>query len=133
MNRKDLLKEMSETIGTKSPIIFFSKMVDVFNLLFNRIDDLEHQLKRVQINTVMTMHWEEKVALNMIADEIEFLRKAGAQSNEINIYQSEIDELKHVFKHGITIYGNGALLDYTVFCQFWQELLGYHPFLEGRK
>ena len=127
MNRKDLLKDMKGSIGTKDPLVFFGKMVDVFELLFDRLESLENENYKVKLNTVMLMNWEPNVAAGMVSEELKFLRTTGKQTDGTNMYQQEIDELKniHTAPH--------HLQNYVSFVKFWRDLLGYHPFLEARK
>lgn len=127
MNRADLLKEMKESVGTKEPTVFFGKMVDVLNMLFDKVDSLEKSLQKTQINTVMLMKWDQQVVANMISDEMVFLRANGKQADGTNMYQRELDELSQAYMYGQHIG------DYSSFVNFWKDLLGYHPFLEARK
>lgn len=127
MNRDDIIKEMKESIGTKEPTVFFSKMTDLLSTLFDRVDSLEKSLQKTQINTVMLMQWDKSVVANMIGEEMEFLRKNGKQADGTNMYQEEIDTLKDAFMFG------QAIDNYASFVNFWKSLLGYHPFLEARK
>ncbi len=39
MNRQDLIKEMRASVGTKDPVVFFEKMVDLFDALFEEVGD----------------------------------------------------------------------------------------------
>lgn len=118
MDRKDLLKEMKDSVGTQDPIVFFAKMVDVFNLLFDRIDELEDQLGEANLKAALAIQWEPKLASGMISKMIEDLRQ------DKDTYQTEISELKKA-------YGEDRVTqNYHDFCQFWQDVLGYHPFLD---
>lgn len=127
MKKEDLLKEMKESIGTKEPVVFFSKMVDVFNLLFNRIDSLESQIEKTKVNSIMAISWDARIAAGMVDDEIAFLRSTGKQSDGTNMYSAEILELQHEYN------SRSHCGSYAEFCKFWEDILGYHPFLEARK
>lgn len=127
MNRQDLLKQMKDSVGTKEPTAFFTQMVDAFDLLFDKIDVLEKEIKRAQLNSVLAIHWDQRIADTMVNDEIVYLRKMGKQADGINLYVDEIDMLQKAYMDKL------AISDYSRFCKFWQELLGYHPFLEHRK
>ena len=119
MNRDDLLKEMRDSIGTQAPIVFFEKMVDVMSLLFNRIDDLEKDLKETRMNAALAIQWEPKVASAMLSDQINVLRK----DKDKDTYFEEITRLKKAFVE------DRVTQNYQDFCAFWQEVLGWHPFL----
>jgi hypothetical protein len=117
MDRKTLLKEMRDCVGTQNPVVFFDKMVDVFTLLFDRIDGLETDLKEARMNTALAIQWEPKVAQAMLADQINILRK------DKDTYFDEITKLKQAFVE------DKVTQNYSTFCAFWQETLGFHPFL----
>ena len=119
MNRDDLLKEMRDSIGTQAPIVFFEKMVDVMGLLFNRIDDLEKDLKETRMNAALAIQWEPKVASAMLSDQINVLRK----DKDKDTYFEDITRLKKAFVE------DRVTQNYQDFCSFWQEVLGWHPFL----
>lgn len=128
MNKTDLLKEMKESIGTKDPEVFFTKMTDVFSLLFDELQSLNEELTRVKLNSAMAIHWDERIALKMIDDEIQHMRLTGKDPLlGGNIYQDEINAFQ------MTYMGSDTVKSYTTFCKYWQEILGYHPFLEARQ
>lgn len=128
MNKEDVLKEMKESVGTKDPEIFFSKMVDLFSLLFDKIDSLSKDLERVQLNSTMAIHWDERLAMKMVNDEIQHMRATGKDhASNLNIYSNEIYSLQCVYKD------SSVIKNYVEFCKFWQDTLGYHPFLEARQ
>lgn len=111
MKREVVLKEMRESIGHKEPVDFFAKMVDVFELLFDRIDKL-------QTNSALAINWEPKVASDMIAKQVIVLRQ------DKDTYFNEITMMKQAFAEG------KVTQDYATFCKFWQDTLGWHPFLD---
>lgn len=121
MKHQDLLLEMKNAIGTKDPIVFFNQMIDAFGLLFNKIDGLESELRRVKINSALAIKWEPKIALDMLAKQVEALR--GDKDN----YFQELTALKIAFAE------NKITQSYDQFCQFWLETLGWHPFLDYTK
>jgi len=121
LKREDLLKEMKESIGTKDPIVFFEKMVGVFGLLFDRIDQMEEALHRVKIYSALSVQWEPKVALDMLAEQIEILRQ------DKETYFNELSALKKAYAE------DSVTQNYQVFCKFWLETLGWHPFLDYTK
>lgn len=127
MNRVDLLKEMKESVGAKEPTVFFGKMVDVLNMLFDKVDSLEKSIQKTQVNTVMLMKWDQSVVAKMISEELAFLRSNGKQVDGTNMYQQELDALSQAYMFG------QHTQDYSSFVTFWKDLLGYHPFLEARK
>jgi hypothetical protein len=118
MKREDLLLEMKKSIATQEPIFFFEKMVDVFSLLFDRIDKLETDLNRVKTYSALAIQWEPRLASTMLADQINVLRK------DKDVYHAEISELKRAFTE------DRVTKNYQDFCDFWIEVLGYHPFLD---
>lgn len=118
MKRQDLLKEMKDAVGTQEPIVFFAKMIDVFNLMFDRIDQLENNLRQVKNHAALAIEWEPKVAASMIAKQIEALRQ------DKDTYFMEIEALKKAYADDI------VTQNYTQFCQFWLDTLGWHPFLD---
>ena len=118
MDRKTLLKEMKDSIGTQEPIVFFDKMVDLFNLLFDRIEDLEQNVAETKMNSALAIHWEPKVARSMITEQIDILRVNK------DTYVEEISKLKRAFIE------DKVTQNYNDFCSFWEETLGFHPFLD---
>lgn len=128
MNKEDVIKEMRESIGTKDPEVFFSKMVDLFSILFDKIDSLSSDLEKVQLNSTMAIHWDERLAMKMVDDEIQHMYITGKDKMlGGNIYADEITFLKGVYLD------RSPLKNYVEFCRFWQDTLGYHPFLEARQ
>ena len=120
MDRDTLLKEMKDSIGTKDPIVFFEKMVDVFSLLFDRVDDLEQELAETKMNANLAIQWEPKVARQMITSQIDILRENR------DTYIEEISILKKAFIE------DRVTQNYHDFCTFWEDTLGFHPFLDYR-
>lgn len=118
MNRADLLNEMKNSVGNQDPIEFFKKLPDVFNMLFDRIDSLEAQLKQVRTQTALAVQWEPAVAADMLVKQIAFLRQ------DKETYFDEINKLMTAYAQDL------VTQNYTDFVSFWKETLGYHPFLE---
>lgn len=121
LKREDLLKEMKESIGTKDPVVFFQSMIDVFNLLFDRIDSLESSNHRLQTNTALAIQWEPKVASNLLSKQIDILRQ------DKETYFTELSALKIAYGE------NKVTQSYAEFCKFWVDTLGWHPFLDYSK
>ena len=121
LKREALLKEMRETIGNKDPIVFFEKMVDVFDLLFDRVDQLEAQNHRLQTYAALAIQWEPKVASDLLAKQIEILRQ------DKDTYFNELTALKRAYAE------DRVTQNYHDFCQFWLDTLGWHPFLDYTK
>lgn len=136
MTKENILREMRDCVGFKEPIGFFRKMVDVFNFIFEdldklnkvipyKLDELETKIRQlesalVQIRTqsALSIQWEPKVASEMIAKQIEILRQ------DKETYHQEITKLKSAYTEG------RVTQNYYDFCRFWQDVLGWHPFLE---
>jgi hypothetical protein len=121
MKREDLLKEMKESIGTKDPVVFFEKMVDVFNLLFDRIDQIDAANHRLQTYAALAIQWEPKVASGLLSNQIDLLRK------DRDTYFNELSALKKAYAENI------VTQNYPDFCRFWLDTLGWHPFLDYSK
>jgi hypothetical protein len=121
MKREDLLKEMKDSVGTQAPIVFFEKMADLLGLLFDRIDELEADVKRVSLQSALAIQWEPKLASSMISKMIEELRQ------DKDVYHEELFQLKKAFVE------DRVTQEYQDFCNFWQEVLGWHPFLNYDK
>jgi hypothetical protein len=117
MDRKSLLKDMKDSVGTREPIVFFEKMIDVFGLLFDRIEKLESELVATRISAALAIQWEPKVARAMIANQISVLRA------DKDNFVEEISKLKAAFLE------DKVTQNYNDFCLFWEETLGFHPFL----
>jgi hypothetical protein len=117
MKREVLLKEMRDSVGTKDPVEFFSKMVDVFTLLFDKIESLEGDLAQVKVQSALAIQWEPQVASDMLTKQIEVLRQ------DKETYHAELTALKKAYAEGLIV------LKYETFCQFWIDTLGFHPFL----
>lgn len=120
-NEEQLLKEMKDSIGTQDPIVFFSKMVEALELLFNRIDGIEKTLKRVALQSSLAIQWDPRLASDMISNMIQSLRE------DKETYVEELSQLKKAFIE------DKVTQNYPDFCAFWQEVLGYHPFLDYDK
>jgi len=119
MNREDLLREMRTSIGTQAPLVFFEKMTDLLGLLFDRIDELEETVSQLKTRSALSIQWEPKVASDMLAKEIEKLKTADRDT-----YALEIATLRRAYAENI------ITQEYVDFCRFWQDNLGYHPFLD---
>jgi hypothetical protein len=122
MNRSDLLKDMRASIGTQAPVVFFEKMTDLLETMFDHIEKLEMDNKRLNTLVPLAIQWEPRVAANMLAHQIDLLREADKDT-----WAVEIQALK-------IAYGEDKVTqEYAEFCQFWQDTLGYHPFLNYDK
>lgn len=122
MNRDALLKEMRDCIGTQNPTVFFEKMTRVFELMFEHIEGLELDSQRLRTLVPLAIQWEPKVAANMLAQEIEHMKKADKDA-----YATEIQVFKVAYAE------DRVTQEYADFCKFWQDTLGYHPFLDYDK
>jgi len=121
MKREDLLKEMKSIIGNRDPIEFFGKMVEMFDLLFDQIDQLRSDLIAVRVNSALSIQWEPKLASDMLSSQVEILRE------DKETYFNEISALKKAFAE------DKVTQNYPDFVNFWQETLGWHPFLNYKK
>jgi hypothetical protein len=120
MKREELLSEMRQCIGTQEPIVFFERMVDTLDLLFDQIDRLESDLNRVKIQSALSIHWEPRLASTMLANQINVLRQ------DKDTYFNELSALKDAFVE------DKVTQSYEEFTKFWMDVLGWHPFLEYR-
>lgn len=118
MDRKSLLSEMKDSIGTQEPIVFFAKMIDVLNLLFDRIDLLEEKVTRAAI---AASNWDPRVASDMLAVQVHKLRKADK-----DVYVNEIDAFRAAYVE------DKVTQNYKDFVKFWEDTLGFHPFLDSK-
>lgn len=119
MNRQELIRDMKSVVGTREPLVFFEKMTDLFTMLFDKIDRLELELHHVKTNSALAIQWEPRVAADMLSKEIIKLKKLDKET-----YAFEIMELQKA-------YGDDRVTqEYMSFCQFWQDTLGWHPFLD---
>lgn len=118
MKREDLIKEMKGACGTKEPVEYFTRLADVFTMLFDRIDHLEKSVSRVRTQSALAIQWEPKVASDLLAKQVDILRQ------DKDTYFQEIDALKKAFSE------DKVTQSYSDFCAFWQETLGWHPFMD---
>lgn len=123
MNRDALLKEMRESIGTKDPVVFFEKMVDVFDALFEQINFLRTEVQDTKNFLTLAIEWDPKVANSMLVRTIADLRSKGDDGAGVNVFHEEISSLKKMMMTG------EMTTDYQTFCKKFVETLGYHPFL----
>ena|SRR5271154_1943911 len=119
MDRKALLIDMRNSVGTQAPTVYFEKMTELFSMLFDKIEDLEEELHQVRTQSALAIQWEPKVAANMLAEQIEKLRAADK-----DVYAKEILTLKIAYAEDV------VTQEYADFCQFWLDTLGWHPFLD---
>lgn len=121
MDKEKILKDMRNSIGQKDPIVFFDKMVDVFEYLFGKVDILERDLRKAKQHAALAIEWSPVVASDMLVKEINKLRPMK------DTYFAEISALKKAH------FENTVTQDYSSFCVFWEETLGWHPFLDYEK
>jgi hypothetical protein len=122
MDRIKLLDEMRASIGTQAPTVFFEKMTDLFELMFDHIEGLELSNRRLKSLVPLAIQWEPKVAASMLAQEIDSLKQSDKDA-----YAVEIQALKIAYAE------DRVTQEYADFCKFWQDTLGYHPFLSYDK
>ena len=120
MNREDVLKEMKACIGIQDPIVFFNKMTDLFDCLFKQIDHLQSDLNKVKTQSALAIEWEPRIASEMLSRQINILR----QDKGKDLYLEEISALRLAFAEDL------VTQNYSDFCRFWMDTLGWHPFLE---
>lgn len=114
-----LLQEMRDSVGLKEPTVYFAKLTDVLQQLTNQLAQLTADVDRLKTNTALAIQWEPKVASDMLSKEITKLRGADK-----DIYASEILALQQAYAE------DRVTQEYADFCIFWQNTLGFHPFLE---
>jgi len=117
MNRKDLIQEMKDSVGVKDPIVFFTKMTDLFDLLFDKIENLESENNSIRTLAALAIEWEPKLASNMLIGQINIMRA------DKQLYHNQISAFKEAYSE------NKVTKDYVTFVNFWTEILGWHPFL----
>lgn len=118
MSHKDLLEDMRNSVGQKDPVVFFEKMVSVFEAMFEKLDSLERDMDRIKTHSALSIQWDPKVASDMITRQVQILREDKATySNEIHLLKTAFAEDK-------------VTQNYADFCQFWVSCLGWHPFLD---
>lgn len=122
MDHNVLLQEMKASIGTQAPIVFFEKMIDLLGMMFDHIEKLEDENRRVAALVPLAIQWEPKVAADLLAKQIEFMKQADRAT-----YAAEIQALKVAYAEDC------VTQEYADFCRFWQDTLGYHPFLSYDK
>lgn len=120
MKREELLLELKNAVGNKNPIEFFQKFVDVFVLLFDKIENVEKQLNQIKTYSALAIKWEPKIASDLLAIEIEKLR------SEKDLFYNELSAFKAAYAE------NKVTQNYYDFCKFWLDTLGYHPFINYR-
>lgn len=113
-----LLIEMKEMIGKKDPILFFEKFVEVFDTLFTKIDNLEKKVIKAKNHSALAIKWDPKLASKMLAEEIDKLRENK------EVFHSELSAFKQAYNDDI------VTQSYDSFVEFWQNVIGEHPFLE---
>lgn len=118
MDRKKILEDMKNSVGTKNPIEFFKQFVDIFNLLFDELDSVNDKLNKIKIQSALAIKWEPRLASMLLSNQIEILRA------DKETYHEVLSEFKKAYAEDV------ITQSYDVFCVFWQEQLGYHPFLE---
>jgi hypothetical protein len=121
MSHKNLLQEMRDSVGQKDPVVFFEKMVSVFEAMFHKLEGLEKDLNKVKTNSALSIQWDSKVASDMLIRQIQVLRE------DSDTYFAEIHALKNAFKE------DTVTQNYNNFCKFWVNCLGWHPFLDYDK
>jgi hypothetical protein len=121
MKREDILREMKEAVGTKDPVEFFARFVDMFELLFDRLDRIDHELLSVRINSALSIQWEPKLASDLLVAQVEELRQ------DKETYHNELSALKKAFAE------DKITQSYAEFVQFWIDTLGWHPFLNYKR
>ncbi len=127
MNRQDLIKEMRASIGTKDPVIFFEKMIDLFDALFEEMTFIRSEVQDTKNFMALAIKWDAKVANSMLVRTIMELRVKGDDGTNINIFHEEISVLKKLMITG------EMTVDYDTFVKKFTEILGYHPFLRESK
>lgn len=116
-NINQILKEMQEGILTKEPIVYFEKLLTVLSLLSNKIDLIHTEVVKNKQLMTLSIEWDSKIARDLLTNQINELR-----SNK-DVYFKEISALKEAYIQ------DEVTKSYSDFCSFWQETLGWHPFI----
>jgi hypothetical protein len=119
MQYKQILKEMKESIGTRDPVEYFDKLTDCLSALFDEIEKLNESNYKFKQLTTLAIKWDPKVASELIIIETKKL------SNNKEFYGDLINTLKEAYN------ANEVTQSYEEFCTFWQDTLGWHPFMEA--
>ena len=127
MNRQDLIKEMRASLGTKDPVVFFEKMIDLCDALFEEMTFIRSEVQDTKNFMALAIKWDAKVANSMLVRTIMELRVKGDDGTNINIFHEEISVLKKLMITG------EMTVDYDTFVKKFTEILGYHPFLRESK
>jgi hypothetical protein len=122
MDRKTLLASMKNSVGTQAPTVYFEQLTDLLGMLFDRVEGLEEELHQVKTHSALAIQWDPKVAANMLAEQIEKLKAADKDT-----YAWSIIDLKRAYAD------DRVTQEYSDFCQFWLDTLGFHPFLDYDK
>jgi hypothetical protein len=110
---------METCIGTQAPLVYFEKMTKLFGILFDHIESLETTVNQLKNRCALAIRWEPKVASDMLSKQITALKIADKDT-----YALEIVALQRAYAE------DKVTQEYVDFCQFWQDTLGYHPFLD---
>lgn len=122
---QNIITEMRDSVGQKDPIEYFKTLTTAFEILFDylgaqekELQAIRSELQKVKTQSALAIHWEPKVAADMISKQIDVLR------TDKDIYFNEISSFKKAYNEDV------VTQNYCDFVSFWVSALGFHPFLE---
>jgi hypothetical protein len=116
--RDQLLKDMESSVGTKDPLVYFKNMTLLFKFLFEELDSLSQENEMLKTMTALAIKWEPTVARDMLDAQVNRLRESK------DVYHAEISDFKKARME------DSVTQNYDSFCKFWEDTLGYHPFID---
>lgn len=116
--RDQLLKDMESSVGTKDPLVYFRDMALLFKCLFEEHDALAQENEMLRTMVALAIKWEPAVARGMLDTRIALLRENK------DVFHVEISAFKKARME------DSVTQNYENFCKFWEDTLGYHPFIE---
>jgi hypothetical protein len=116
--RDQLLKDMESSVGTKDPLVYFKNMTLLFKFLFEELDSLSQENEMLKTMAALAIKWEPTVARDMLDAQVNRLRESK------DVFHAEISAFKKARME------DSVTQNYDNFCKFWEDTLGYHPFID---
>jgi len=112
-----VLKEMKESVGTRDPVEYFDRLTDCLTLLFEKVEKSSEDNYKLKMHQALAIKWDPFLARQILANEISELR-----TNK-EVFFNEITALKKAYSEDV------VTQSYEAFCSFWNDTLGWHPFI----